>query len=89
MGPKRRPSGRDCALALATLESLDTNDRLVVGDGPMPHRPGESGAASNSATVRGAALIVNGRDLLAPGFVASAIRLIDLERRARFARVAS
>ncbi len=89
MGPKRRPSGRDCALALATLESLNANDRPVAGDCPMPQRRGEADAVLDRATSRGAALIVNGRDLLAPGFAARAIRLIDLERRARFARVAS
>lgn len=89
MGPKRRPSGRDCALALATLESLDANDRIAAGDYPMPQRREETGAGTNRVAARGAALIVNGRDLLAPSFAASAIRLIDLERRARFARVAS
>ncbi len=83
MGPKRRPSSRDCALAQATLESLEATEM----HGP-PH-PGEAGAGLHRMAGRSAALIVNGTDLLAPGFAVRAIRLIDLERRARFARVAS
>jgi hypothetical protein len=82
MGPKRRPSGRDCALAQATLERLETTDSCATP------RAGDAGAGPDRPFLRRAALIVKGTDL-PPGFAARAIRLIDLERRARFARVAS
>jgi hypothetical protein len=90
MGPKRRPSGRDCALAQAALENLKAAESSsIAGETAAPARQGEASAGMGRTAQRGATLIVRGRDLLAPGLAERAIRLIDLERRARFARVAS
>ena len=90
MGPKRRPSGRDCALAQAALENLEAAESITeAGEAAAHARHGEVSAGMSRTTLRGATLIVRGRDLLAPGLAERAIRLIDLERRARFARVAS
>jgi hypothetical protein len=89
MGPKRRPSGRDCALAQAALENLKAAESSSIAGETAPARHGEASAGVSRTAQRGATLIVRGRDLLAPGLAERAIRLIDLERRARFARVAS
>ena len=90
MGPKRRPSGRDCALAQAALENLEASRMdSEAGEAAAHARHAEAFAGMSRTTLRGATLIVRGRDLLAPGLAERAIRLIDLERRARFARVAS
>jgi hypothetical protein len=66
MRNRNRPSGRDCALAQATLATLKESET-----------PGRDAlvAAAPAAIWREAQQ--------------RAIRLIDLERRARFARVAS
>lgn len=68
---RKKPSGRDCVLAGATLDSLMESDSLQAGNAP--------GMAALAALVPGAAVWrrENRR---------SDIRLIDLERRARFAR---
>lgn len=63
MKSKRRPSGRDSALARATLAMMDPSDKAARE------------TASPPATARGKRL--NG------------MRLIDLERRARFVQFAT
>ncbi len=90
MGPKRRPSRRDCALAQAALEIMEASEAsAVAAPRAILPRQAESGARPGETAVRNSALIVKGRDLFAPALAARAIRLIDLERRARFVRVAS
>lgn len=63
MNTKRRPSGRDGALAQATLAIMDAHDKA------------QRETAAPPAIVRGKRL--------------TGVRLIDLERRARFVRFAS
>lgn len=68
---RKRPSGRDCALAQSALEKMqqcELREREFVA----------------SATPAIAPVVTMWRDASR-----SAIRLIDLERRARFARLAS
>lgn len=91
---KRRPSGRDCALAQAALENMKAHYvRPLSGLSPIPPLYGEAGGrrprgeGSAATSPDGAALPVNARDAVRPG--GGVIRLIDLERRAHFARIAS
>jgi hypothetical protein len=68
---RKRPSGRDCALAQSTLEKINEREG---------HEQ-DVFASANSAVAPVVAIWRDGRS--------EAIRLIDLERRARFARLAS
>jgi hypothetical protein len=68
---RKRPSGRDCALAQSTLEKMNEREG----------REQEAFAWANPAIAPVVAIWRDGRS--------GAIRLIDLERRARFARLAS
>jgi hypothetical protein len=70
---KKRPSGRDCALAQSALATMKLKER--------EQRDQELVA---SATPAMAPVVAMWRDARK-----GAIRLIDLERRARFARLAS
>jgi hypothetical protein len=63
MNSKKRPSGRDCALAQATLALIDMREKEARENTPIP---------------------VISRDRRLTG-----VRLIDLERRARFVQRAS
>ncbi len=67
---KRKPSGRDSVVAGATLESLNERERPQPG-----HAPGMAALAA----IVPAAPLWRGNDQ-------RVIRLIDLERRARFSR---
>ncbi|MFO1125942.1 MAG: hypothetical protein U1E25_12170 [Methylocystis sp.] len=67
---KRKPSGRDSVVAGATLESLNQRERAQPG-----HAPGMAALAAIVPT----APLWRGNDQ-------RVIRLIDLERRARFSR---
>ncbi|QGM99443.1 hypothetical protein [Methylocystis parvus] len=67
---KKRPSGRDCALAQSALETLKERER----------REQELVASASPAIAPVVAMWRDARK--------GAIRLIDLERRARFARLA-
>jgi hypothetical protein len=63
MHSKRRPSGRDCALAQATLAIIDAREKRE--------------REARQPTIFGRDQRLNG------------VRLINLERRARFAQLAS
>jgi len=67
---KRKPSGRDSVVAGATLESLNARERT---------RPGEAPGMAALAAIVPAAPLWRDNDQ-------RVIRLIDLERRARFSR---
>lgn len=75
MALRKPPSGRDCALAQAALEKLKASEVR-----PQRHVMALDGFAS---------LAMSGRSGAAADVSRGATRLIDLERRARFARVAS
>ncbi|MGD9657317.1 MAG: hypothetical protein AB7U61_06695 [Methylocystis sp.] len=67
---KRKPSGRESVVAGATLESLNERDHAQTG-----HAPGMAALAA-----------IGPATLLPQGNEQRVIRLIDLERRARFSR---
>jgi len=66
---RKRPSGRDCALAQSALATVQERERR------------EQELAASSARAPAFAILRNAQK--------GAIRLIDLERRAQFARLAS
>lgn len=78
MALRRRPSGRDCALARAALENLEPDEKRAAFGASTAQAPhGEGGGDRLLFAVA------------MPGAATRPIRVIDLERRARFARVVS
>jgi hypothetical protein len=67
---KRKPSGRENVVAGATLESLNERERALPG-----HAPGMAALAARAPA-----------KTPSQGNEQRVIRLIDLERRARFSR---
>jgi hypothetical protein len=92
MALKRPPSGRDCALAQAALEKLKGRE-LHPLSGVQPDNAPIIAKSGSGDAIQSQIKALNGFATLAmaagPNFGRGAIRLIDLERRARFARVAS
>jgi hypothetical protein len=95
MALRKPPSGRDCALAQAALEKLKASElRPLSGlpsvDPVLAMSASDETIQRHVAALDGfASLAMSRRSGTGADVSRGAIRLIDLERRARFARVAS